>query len=1131
MSYRPTGNSRTEVRRNRYKVAVDAEEGRRRREDTMVEIRKNRREESLQKKRREGLQAQQMPAAIHSTAVEKKVNFGDLCFYDLVYVLERQTDRNCLDMNFQLEHLPSMVAGVWSDDSNLQLESTTQFRKLLSIERSPPIEEVIQAGVVPRFVEFLMREDFPQLQFEAAWALTNIASGTSENTKVVIDHGAVPIFVKLLGSPSDDVREQAVWALGNVAGDSPRCRDLVLGNGALQPLLTQLNEQAKLSMLRNATWTLSNFCRGKPQPPFDQVRPALPALTHLIHSNDEEVLTDACWALSYLSDGTNDKIQAVIEAGVCSRLVELLMHPSPSVLIPALRTVGNIVTGDDMQTQVIINHQALPCLLNLLTNNFKKSIKKEACWTISNITAGNKQQIQGVIEANIIGPLVHLLQNAEFDIKKEAAWAISNATSGGSHDQIKILVNQGCIKPLCDLLICPDPRIVTVCLEGLENILKVGEADKNMGNTGDVNQYAQMIEDAEGLEKIENLQSHDNTEIYEKAVKILETYWLEEEDETMPPGDTSQSGFNFSSEVPAVPSGASLYCIDAGVLAELSVKSSSMMGQQSGIISNSSLCIGSCMGTALVYRRLLHRLEFLQQLVLHMSWGKVEWHGFLAIPELYTVFLYCRVIIPSDLALIKSVESRFFVSYFGVGKFQLLFRETSSGENNKCCTDCKTTKTPLWRGGPAGPKTLCNACGIRYRKRRACSVGLNKAQDRNRERGQSTSVSDSDLNITGLDQEMKIGTMFFSLLQVPRCRIHSIANYYDETFHSLSKTYGNNSSVRLLGSRIYGQQGGHSKKWTRRPVTTKTEGTGNKLTTRSTKSRGIKHEISSATILTSAAVNVNKTQLVQSQDLQYCHIQQEIAQNQDYCDIQQEIAQNQDYCDIHKEIAQNQDYCDIQQEIAQNKDLSSLVTVIVFDIETTGFSRVDGRIIEIALRDLQGGENSTFQTLVNPQRSVPNSHIHGITTQMVNKPEVPRMKDLIPILLQYVQSRQKPGGYVLWVGHNARSFDVPFIIHEFNRCSIEIPRNWLFADTLPLTRELMKSGGTNLSSKSLAALSELYKIRVDGSAHRAMVDVNTLSRILPRLTFDLKLTLAGLVEKSFTVADVVNSKKKKKNSG
>ncbi|XP_009612538.1 importin subunit alpha-2 [Nicotiana tabacum] len=523
MSLRPS--ARTEVRRNRYKVAVDAEEGRRRREDNMVEIRKNRREESLQKKRREGLQ----PDQLHNVPVQ--TTSGE-----------------------KLEMIPQLVAGVWGEDGNVQLEATSYFRKMLSIERSPPITEVIQAGVVPRFVQFLMRDDFPQLQFEAAWALTNIASGTSEHTKVVIDSGAVPSFVKLLGSPSDDVREQAVWALGNVAGDSPKCRDLVLSCGALAPLLAQFNPNAKLSMLRNATWTLSNFCRGKPQPSFDQTRPALPALQQLIHSTDEEVLTDACWALSYLSDGTNDKIQAVIDSGVCPRLVELLGHPSPSVLIPALRTVGNIVTGDDMQTQCIINHQALPCLLVLLNGNHKKSIKKEACWTISNITAGNKEQIQCVIEAGVFGPLVNLLQNAEFDIKKEAAWAISNATSGGTNEQIKYLVSQGCIKPLCDLLVCPDPRIVTVCLEGLENILKVGDVE-NLGEAGNINVYAQMIDDAEGIEKIENLQSHDNQEIYEKAVKILETYWLEEDDETMPPGDAPQQGFQFGGGNVSVPSG------------------------------------------------------------------------------------------------------------------------------------------------------------------------------------------------------------------------------------------------------------------------------------------------------------------------------------------------------------------------------------------------------------------------------------------------------------------------------------------------------------------------------------------------------------------------------------------------
>lgn len=68
-------------------------------------------------------------------------------------------------------------------------------------------------------------------------------------------------------------------------------------------------------------------------------------------------------------------------------------HEQNNVVSAALRAVGNIVTGDDVQTQVVLNCSALPCLLHLLGSP-RESVRKEACWTVSNITAGNPQQIQ-----------------------------------------------------------------------------------------------------------------------------------------------------------------------------------------------------------------------------------------------------------------------------------------------------------------------------------------------------------------------------------------------------------------------------------------------------------------------------------------------------------------------------------------------------------------------------------------------------------------------------------------------------------------------------------------------------------------------------------------------------------------
>ncbi|KAK5575385.1 hypothetical protein RB653_010645 [Dictyostelium firmibasis] len=515
-----SSRDKQDSRKKEFKKSLDSETARRKREENSIGIRKTAREE-LMSKRRGVVQPSAAPSPSYQINVPRNV-------FDQFQKYENETMEN------KIINLPGLVTALNSNDQAYVYSSLIQFRKLLSIHANPPIDQVIECGVIPKFNQLLQCNN-PKVQFESAWALTNIASGNNKQTQTVIESGSVPIFIHLLCTDTtDEVKEQCAWALGNIAGDTVDSRNYLLKSGAMNALIPLLqynesnganasNSERRISLIQNIAWTVSNLCRGKPQPDFSIVSQCLPAIKELINVDNlpSEIYGDLCWALSYLCDGPNTKIQTVIDSGVVPRLVKLLEYPESIVFTPALRAVGNIVTGESTQTQIVIDNNGVELITRLLSVQ-KKSIRKESCWALSNITAGEPSQIDVVVSnPKTVTTLISLLSHSEHDIKREACWALTNSTNNSSSKSIQTLVRHNILKHFIDLLNSQDLIILKIVLEGLINIVR--EGDKIKTKTG-VNPYVNLITELDGESIICDLQEHLSKDVYKKANELIQFF-------------------------------------------------------------------------------------------------------------------------------------------------------------------------------------------------------------------------------------------------------------------------------------------------------------------------------------------------------------------------------------------------------------------------------------------------------------------------------------------------------------------------------------------------------------------------------------------------------------------------------
>jgi hypothetical protein len=166
---------------------------------------------------------------------------------------------------------------------------------------------------------------------------------------------------------------------------------------------------------------------------------------------DGAILADVLWSFTYIS-GSNDGIDRVIETGCIQYLLEILSrNTSKRLTTPALQTVGNILTGDEAQTNAVLQANGLSVLYQLTKQCFHwkvdTKILEKLCWSISNIAAGTVSQIQRILDCDGLIELLKDIVTGGFDGKvdnatvEEAVFTLSNLLDSSSIEQVQELGN------------------------------------------------------------------------------------------------------------------------------------------------------------------------------------------------------------------------------------------------------------------------------------------------------------------------------------------------------------------------------------------------------------------------------------------------------------------------------------------------------------------------------------------------------------------------------------------------------------------------------------------------------------------------------------------------------------------
>ncbi|KAI8081290.1 armadillo-type protein [Halteromyces radiatus] len=500
----------------RTSISGSSDDIRRRRQAINDTLRKKHREQLITTKRYRHLTRREEQSAGESETDD-----------DTILAPDNEHDED-IDPYYRLNtaQVQSLAQDLKSTDKKIRLDAIHYLAKFVVEPAEALMTYIVEGNCMETLTHLLSSAEVDE-QIEVVKTISNIAAGAYDLWAKSIC--MVPYLITLLDSENNVLREMAAGALGNMAAEDlgdmtnedDEVRARIRNNGAILPLVRMLDSEEPRTV-QYACFALANLARGDEASLQSFIAAGIDK--HLLHHllrETADTVTEICWVMSFLTAGSKEFRDQVMQEGFIQPLVKNLNNSADQgpIVLPILRTFGNLAAGPDENTELLIQQQPfLSTLLKLLKSD-SRVIKKETLWVMSNITTANRAYIiEQVDTPETIAQLSDMVQTGHFEIRKGAAICLLNIAHHGQKFMDN-LNHRTLLKAFLDFIKSQDAELIRLGLGYVQMLLtRVSKGKEILDDTPSC------------MDALASVNPAPDPELYALANQIVDQYYDEKED-------------------------------------------------------------------------------------------------------------------------------------------------------------------------------------------------------------------------------------------------------------------------------------------------------------------------------------------------------------------------------------------------------------------------------------------------------------------------------------------------------------------------------------------------------------------------------------------------------------------------